>query len=82
MQKNSLGCFYHTRQCVWYESTLQPNNGKKYAPKPNLYAFFIALGLALLKNDGKMAYIIPQTILTETDYDVLRYHLANRTTIL
>ena len=28
-----------------------------------------------------MAYIIPQTILTETDYDVLRYHLANRTTI-
>ena len=58
-----------------------PNNRKKYPPKPNLYAFFIALGLALLKNDGKMAYIIPQTILTAGDLDVLRYHLAHRTTI-
>ena len=26
-----------------------PNNRKKYPPKPNLYAFFIALGLVLLK---------------------------------
>ena len=58
-----------------------PNNGKKYRPNPNLYAFFIALGLALLKDDGKMAYIIPQTILTAGDLDVLRYHLAHRTTI-
>ena len=31
-----------------------PNNPKKYAPKPNLYAFFIALGLALLKDNGKL----------------------------
>lgn len=58
-----------------------PNIRKKYAPKPNLYAFFIALGLALLKDEGKMAYIIPQTILTAGDLDVLRYHLAYQTTI-
>ncbi|MGN0917005.1 MAG: Eco57I restriction-modification methylase domain-containing protein [Candidatus Enterousia sp.] len=58
-----------------------PNNPKKYAPKPNLYAFFIALGLALLKDGGKICYIIPQTILTETDYDVMRYHLSYNTTI-
>ena len=58
-----------------------PKRKKPYSPKPNLYAFFIALGLALLKDDGKMAYIIPQTILTTGDLDVIRYHLANRTTI-
>ena len=58
-----------------------PDNHKKYGPKPNLYAFFIALGLALLKDNAKMAYIIPQTILTAKDLDVLRYHLAYFTTI-
>jgi len=58
-----------------------PNKHKKYAPKPNLWAFFIALSLALLKKGGKMCYIIPQTLLTETDYDVLRYHLAKFSTI-
>ncbi|MCL2597960.1 MAG: type I restriction endonuclease [Paludibacter sp.] len=58
-----------------------PNNPKKYAPKPNLWAFFVALSLALLKKGGKLCYIIPQTLLTETDYDVLRYHLAKFTTI-
>jgi hypothetical protein len=58
-----------------------PENPKKYAPKPNLYAFFVALGLGLLKDGGKLSYIIPQTLLTEPDYDVLRYHLANFCTI-
>ena len=58
-----------------------PDNPKKYAPKPNLWAFFIALSLALLKKGGQLCYIIPQTLLTETDYDVLRYHLAKFTTI-
>jgi len=58
-----------------------PNNQKKYAPKPNLYAFFIALGIALLKDKGKLCYIIPQTILTAGDLDVLRYHLSKFTTI-
>jgi type I restriction-modification system DNA methylase subunit len=58
-----------------------PARRKKYSPKPNLYAFFIALGLALLKDNGKICYIIPQTILTAGDLDVLRHHLAKFTTI-
>lgn len=58
-----------------------PNNPKRYRPNPNLYAFFIALGIALLKDNGKLCYIIPQTILTAGDLDVLRYHLSNNTKI-
>jgi len=58
-----------------------PNRRKPYPPKPNLYAFFIALGFALLKDNGKICYIIPQTILIAGDLDVLRYHLAKFTTI-
>ncbi len=58
-----------------------PNHRKKYAPKPNLYAFFISLGIALLKDRGKLCYIIPQTILTAGNLDVIRYHLAKFTTI-
>jgi len=58
-----------------------PARPKRYAPKPNLYAFFIALGLSLLKDNAKLCYIIPQTILTAGDLDVLRYHLAKFTTI-
>ncbi|MDR0830607.1 MAG: hypothetical protein LBN95_10945 [Prevotellaceae bacterium] len=54
---------------------------KTYSPKPNLYAFFIALSLALLKKGGKMCYIIPQTMLAAGDLDVLRYHLAKNVTI-
>ena len=58
-----------------------PGVPKKYSPKPNIYAFFIALGLALLKENGKLCYIIPQTLLTAGDLDVLRYHLATQTTM-
>lgn len=58
-----------------------PNKPKKYRPNPNLYAFFVALGIALLKDNGKLCYIIPQTMLTAGDLDVLRYHLAKFTTI-
>lgn len=58
-----------------------PGMTKKRPPKPNLYALFIALGVALLKDDGKLCYIIPQTILTSGDHDTLRYHLAKFTTI-
>jgi type I restriction-modification system DNA methylase subunit len=54
---------------------------KKYSPKPNLYSFFIALANGLLKNGGKMCYIIPQTLLTSNDLDVMRYHLAKSMTI-
>ena len=58
-----------------------PGNPKGYRPNPNLYAFFVALGLALLKDNGRLCYIIPQTILTVGDLDVLRYHLAKYVTI-
>ncbi len=58
-----------------------PSKHKTYPPKPNLYAFFIALGIGLLKDNGVISYIIPQTILTANDLDVLRYHLSNFTTI-
>ena len=34
-----------------------PTDKKKYAPNPNLYAYFIALGLALLKDNGKLWFI-------------------------
>jgi type I restriction-modification system DNA methylase subunit len=58
-----------------------PGRQKKYPPKPNLYAFFLALGFALLKDGGRFCYIIPQTVLTEPDYDVVRYHLSHEYTI-
>jgi hypothetical protein len=58
-----------------------PDNQKRYAPNPNLYTFFIALGLGLLKDKGKLCYIIPQTILTAGDLDVIRYHLAKYITL-
>lgn len=58
-----------------------PNFKKKRPPKPNLYAFFIALGIALLKEGGKFCYIIPQTLLTSGDHDTLRYHLSMFTRI-
>jgi len=58
-----------------------PGMPKTYAPKPNLYAFFMALGLALLRENGKLCFIVPQTLLTAGDLDVLRHHLAKNTTI-
>ena len=58
-----------------------PNRTKSYRPNPNLYAFFIALGLGLLKDGGRMPYIVPQTLLTAGDLDVLRYHFAQYTVI-
>jgi len=58
-----------------------PQKPKKYSPKPNLFAFFIALGFALLKDKAKICYIIPQTILTAGDMDVLRYYLSFFATI-
>ncbi len=58
-----------------------PKNPKKYAPKPNIYSFFIALANGLLKKGGKMSYIIAQTLLTSSDLDVMRYHLAKNMTI-
>ena len=58
-----------------------PGNPKRYRPNPNLYAFFMALGLALLKDNGRLCYIIPQTLLVNSDFDVVRFHLAKFSTI-
>ena len=58
-----------------------PGNPKRYRPNPNLYAFFVALGLALLKDNAKLCYIIPQTFLVNADFDVLRYHLSKSVTL-
>jgi len=67
----------------FYGINLNTVKGRKkaYSPKPNLYAFFIALGLYILKKDGRLCYIIPQTVLINTDLDVIRYHLSEKTTI-
>jgi len=48
-----------------------PGRIKAYAPNPNIYAYFIALGLGLLKDNGRICYIIPQNVLTTTDLDVI-----------
>lgn len=58
-----------------------PGRIKAYAPNPNIYAYFIALGLGLLKDNGRICYIIPQNVLTTTDLDVIRYHLATFVTL-
>jgi hypothetical protein len=58
-----------------------PGARKKRPPKPNIYAFFIALGIALLKDNGRLCYIIPQTILINPDFDTIRYHIAKFLTI-
>jgi hypothetical protein len=58
-----------------------PGRRKKYPPKPNLYAFFLALGVALLAPGGRLAHLLPRTLLTEPDYDVVRHHLAHEVTI-
>jgi hypothetical protein len=58
-----------------------PGRPKRYPPKPNLYAFFMALGFALLEPGGRFCYLVPRTLLSEPDYDVVRHALAHRTTI-
>ncbi len=52
-------------------------NAKKYAPKPNLYAFFIAHALHLTKDKGRVVFIVPQTLLQSTDLDVVRAMLSD-----
>jgi hypothetical protein len=58
-----------------------PDKPKRYRPNPNLYAFFIAVGIALLKDHGRLCYIVPQTLLMAGDLDVIRYHLSKFVTI-
>ena len=55
-----------------------PTRHKKYAPKPNLYAFFLALNNALLKDNGRFCFIIPQSTLTNNDLDVIRYFISKK----
>jgi len=84
--KNKDGSI-NTGKCIYMNNIYgvnlhsTPNKPKKGRPNPNLYAFFTALGLGLLKDNAKMSYIIPQTILIDSDYDTIRYHLAKYTTI-
>ena len=54
-----------------------PNKIKNHSPKPNLYAYFIALANGLLKPNGAFCYIIPQTLLIQNDLDVIRYWLPS-----
>ncbi len=58
-----------------------PNHPKKGSPKINLWSMFVALGQGLLKDNGTMSYIIPQTLLTQSSYDVLRYYLSHKMVI-
>lgn len=58
-----------------------PDEKKTYAPKPNVYVMFIALGISLLKDNGVLAYIIPQTFLTSHDIAPIRYELAKKYSI-
>ena len=59
-----------------------PNGfSKPYAPTPNLFAFFIALGGGILKTQGKICYIVPQTILTAIPLDTIRYYLSHDITL-
>ena len=58
-----------------------PNHPKKHRPDINLWAMFIALGQGLLKDNGTISYIIPQTLLINPDYDVLRYYLSHKMVI-
>ena len=53
-----------------------PGRRKRYPPKPNLWAFFLALGFSRLERDGRLCFLVPRTLLTEPDYDALRHALA------
>ena len=59
-----------------------PSEQKKYRPNPNLFSFFIALSLYLLKENALLIALIPQTFLNAGDLDVLRYELAFKHKIL
>lgn len=49
--------------------------------KINLYAVFILQGINLLKKDGVFSYIVPNTILRTTTYDVVRKQILENTFI-
>lgn len=65
------------------------NNEKKYfkseyysgTGKINLFTIFIEKGILLLKEDGLMSYIIPNTLFRVTSYDKIREFLVKKTKI-
>jgi len=49
--------------------------------QPDTFAFFIERGVKLLGNNGRLGFIIPNGILTNTYYSKLREYLLNNTSI-
>jgi hypothetical protein len=63
-----------------YKSFLKSRYGTS-GGRLNTFIFFIHLGYELLKNDGTLAYIIPNTLLTQDYYKDTRQLLIQSTTI-
>jgi len=56
--------------------SVSDNKSKANQPgKINLYAIFIIKSLNILKENGLFSYIIPNTILRTTIYDIIRKHI-------
>ncbi|GAA5818152.1 MAG: N-6 DNA methylase [Methanobrevibacter sp. CfCl-M3] len=47
----------------------------------NLYSTFVEKGLTILKNNGYFAFIIPNSILFNSSYELIRYELLSKTCI-
>ena len=61
----------------WYKQHLR-DRFKTSGGRLNTFIFFIHLGMELLKNSGNLAYIIPNTILTQEYYSATRELLLRR----
>ncbi len=53
----------------------------KQSGKINLFAIFILKSLDLLKKRGKLGYVVPNTLLRATVYDVIRKHMLDSTKV-
>jgi len=58
----------------WYKKYLR-NRFHTSGGRLNTFIFFIHLGMDVLRNGGNLAYIIPNTILTQEYYSATREHL-------
>ena len=56
-------------------------NSSAPAYQPDTFAYFIQKGIDLLKNKGRLGYIIPNGILTNTYYARLRRYISEKTSI-
>jgi len=54
----------------------------KQSGKINLYAIFILQSVSLLKDKGHLSYILPNTLLRATTYDVIRKYILDNTKII